>query len=191
MWLDARLALVARGETLLEQKARAMESEARRLRAIERRSRAAAEDALAALEMWTGRALVMAGDESLRRAPVAPAEVEVRMMSSFGVVYAGEVRVSARPAVTAGEGSAALDLAAAAAPHCVEAALEHAAARQALERLEAELMATTRRLRALERRWTPALEGARRELSLQLEESERDEAVRVRWAKGHAEGRSR
>jgi len=63
----------------------------------------------------------------------------------------------------------------------VEAGAHLAAVATALERIDAELAATTRRLRALERRWIPAHEEALAALSLALDESEREDAIRGRW----------
>lgn len=184
LWLDHRLEVAVRGQDLLERKRMAMELEWRRLSVIRTRAEAAWRGAYRTLSSWTARALVLAGHEQLRRVDAEPAGLEILLRSSFGVVYPAETRVSAAPARTlAGGGTSALELAARAAPPAVEAGIELAASRMAVERLEAELRATSLRLRAIEHRWVPALTEARRLLDLQLEEREREELVRSAWSR--------
>ena len=67
------------------------------------------------------------------------------------------------------------------------AAVAHGAAQRAAELVSAELEATTRRLRAIERRWIPRLEAALREVGRRLDEREREDAVRARWAQERLE----
>lgn len=71
--------------------------------------------------------------------------------------------------------------AAAAYGRAVEAGARFAAARAALDRMDAELASTARRLRALERRWILAHEEALAALALALDETEREDALRARW----------
>ena len=52
----------------------------------------------------------------------------------------------------------------------------------ALERVEAGLHGTALRRNAIQRRWIPAHEGALADLELTLEELEREDGARVRWA---------
>ena len=61
-------------------------------------------------------------------------------------------------------------------------AVEHAATRRAVTEVERELAATRRRLRVLERHWTPALSAALHDLDFELEERERDDLVHARWS---------
>ena len=102
---------------------------------------------------------------------------------SLGVAYPSdaEVRIPPTPDLIAPGGSSALPIAASAYGRAVEAGAHFAAARSALDRVEAELASTTRRLRALERRWIPAHEQALAALALELDEIEREDAVRARW----------
>jgi len=67
----------------------------------------------------------------------------------------------------------------------LDAAARHAAALTALRTIEAELLATRRRLRAVEDRWIPRLESTLARIRLALDEQERAEGVRLRWAAGH------
>jgi vacuolar-type H+-ATPase subunit D/Vma8 len=79
-------------------------------------------------------------------------------------------------------GGAALEPAAAAHRRAVEAAARYAAARSSHRRVAAELALTARRLRTIERRWLPEHERALVELELRLDEEEREESGRIRWA---------
>ena len=50
------------------------------------------------------------------------------------------------------------------------------------EAIEAELAATARRQRAIERRWIPEHETELRRIALTLDEREREDIARVKWA---------
>ena len=60
------------------------------------------------------------------------------------------------------------------------AAIRHAAAAEALRVIEAEVLATRYRLRAVRDRWIPRLEQALAEVTFALEEQERSDAARLR-----------
>jgi V/A-type H+/Na+-transporting ATPase subunit D len=62
------------------------------------------------------------------------------------------------------------------------AAAAAAAARAAHDAVERELVATSRRLRAIEHRWIPEHERALRELEITLAERELEDVVRARFA---------
>jgi V/A-type H+/Na+-transporting ATPase subunit D len=62
------------------------------------------------------------------------------------------------------------------------AAVRHAAAAEALRVVEAEVLATRYRLRAIEDRWIPRLQQALAEVTLALEEQELADAARLRLA---------
>ena len=49
---------------------------------------------------------------------------------------------------------------------------------------EAQLAATARRQRAIERRWIPEHEAELRRIALTLDEREREDIARVKWAVG-------
>ena len=78
--------------------------------------------------------------------------------------------------------SSALVLARRAYLHALTMGAEHAAASAALEAVHVEVATTRRRLRALQKRWTPRLEQAQRVLAEALEEAEREDGVRMRWS---------
>jgi V/A-type H+/Na+-transporting ATPase subunit D len=116
-----------------------------------------------------------------------PADVTVAWAGVMGVRYPVEATCHLPEASDAdrGPGTTALVEAAAAYRAAIQTAASHAAATAACRTVDAEVTATRRRLRAIADRWVPRLETALRELSSQLEETERAETVRLRWALAH------
>jgi vacuolar-type H+-ATPase subunit D/Vma8 len=74
--------------------------------------------------------------------------------------------------------------------HALEAGVRYAAVARALELVRTELAATKARQRALERRWVPLLSGELRHLEAELDELEREDAVRYHWPHARAEPRA-
>jgi len=95
--------------------------------------------------------------------------------------YVREVSVAPPPPLSALGASTAAVLAANAWCHATRNAARHAVALRADAELSAELARATRRLRALEKRWIPQHEAALAQLDLALDESQREQAARVRW----------
>jgi V/A-type H+/Na+-transporting ATPase subunit D len=185
-WLVRRLAVARRGADVMDQKRRGLLHERTRLVTIVGEARDAWETGVREAEVWLQRALLISGQRSLELASFhVPEQAEVRLtwQRSLGVVYPSdaEVRLPPTPDLIAPGGSSALPIAASAYGRAVEAGARFAAARSALDLVEAELAATTRRLRALERRWIPAHEQTLAALALELDETEREDAVRTRW----------
>ena len=185
-WLAHRLAVARRGADVLDQKRRGLLRERTRLVTIVGEARDTWEHAVREAEVWLQRALLISGQRSFELARFhVPEQAEVRLTwrRSLGVVYPSdaEVRLPSTPDLIAPGGSSALATAASAYGRAVEAGARFAAARSALDRVEAEFAATTRRLRALERRWIPAHEDALAALALGLDETEREDAIRGRW----------
>ena len=185
-WLVHRLAVARRGADVLDQKRRGLLRERTRLVTIVGEARDTWEHAVREAEVWLQRALLISGQRSLELASFhvpEQAEVHLTWQRSLGVVYPSdaEVRLPPTPDLIAPGGSSALPIAASAYGRAVEAGARFAAARSALDRVETEFAATTRRLRALERRWIPAHEQALAALALELDETEREDAVRARW----------
>ena len=185
-WLAHRLAVARRGAEVLDHKLRGLLRERVRLVAIVGETRDAWEQAVREAEQWLERALLISGQRSFELARFhVPEEADVRFgwRRSLGVSYPSEadVRLPPTPDLVAPGGSSALPAAASAYGRAVEAGARYAASKTALERVEAELAATTRRLRALERRWIPAHEDALAALVLALDETEREDALRGRW----------
>lgn len=186
VWLAERRRIAARGAEVLEQKVRVLVEEERRLRHLVEKSREAWEASCLEARRWLLRAALLGGERQLVLVAAhleGPLEVEVRWRGHMGVTYPAETQCrmpAAVPAATLGD-SAALGLAARAFRDAADRAVRHAATRYAHEVMTRELDVTRRRLRAIERRWIPALEAAARDLGLRLDEVEREDTVRVRW----------
>jgi V/A-type H+-transporting ATPase subunit D len=168
-------------------KLRALQAEQQRLRAEERRAAAEWADACHEAERWLLRAALLAGRRGVAAAvPARGAQVEVSWTVSMGVrhpsgavVRPGEAEETAAP-----WSSAAVPEAARAHRTALSAAARHGAAAFAVRRIDAEVLATRRRLRALEERWLPRLRDALHRLEVGLEEEELAEGGRLRWAHG-------
>lgn len=191
LWLEHRLQVAATGADLLDKKRRALVQEHRRLRVLARETQETWAQAAREADTWVNRAAVMAGDEKLEMMAAARprAQVAVRWRSSMGVAFASEAHLDLGPeAPLVSGGSAAADAALPAARRSVEAAVNDAVAQSALHRVARELAVTSRRHRALEHRWLPALAAASTRLAAVLDELEREEATRILWAKRHRGG---
>jgi V/A-type H+-transporting ATPase subunit D len=179
-----------RGAELLDEKQRALMRERRRLQPLAAEARRDWERLAVAAERWLTRAAVLGGQHQteLARTGSGPAEVTVRWRAILGVPcpFDAHVAVPVQAELSARGGSAALLAAADAHRRAVHAAVNLAMLEGALQRVEAELRATTLRRNAIEHRWIPAHEEALAALDLTLEELEREDAVRVRWATGQA-----
>lgn len=189
-WLAHRLAVARRGAELLEEKQRALLRERRRLEPLVADARREWERLAPAAERWLTRAAVVGGQQqiALARTVAGRADVTVRWRAILGVAcpFAAEVAVPAIPELSSRGGNAALLAAADAYRRAAQAAVDLAVLEGALRRVEAELRATTLRRNAIERRWIPAHEDALAALELTLEEVEREDGVRARWATGQA-----
>ncbi len=188
LWLARRLATARRGAEVLDEKRRALLREQTRLQAVVALAAGEREAAAQEADAWLERALLVGGRRALSLASsYVPALADLRLSwrSALGVLYPDEARVElpSSPCLIAPGGGSALPLATAAHGRAVEAAARYAAARVALDRVTEELQATTRRLRAVQRRWIPAHERALAALDLALDEAEREEAVRRRWVR--------
>lgn len=187
LWLTRRVELGRRGAEVLDLKRSSLLREQERLAA---RLAAAAEDwerRAHEAAAWNARAVALAGERRLRLAShhgTGKAAVSVSWKNALGAVFpAGATVETARaPDLVALGGGAAVSLSFAAHARALKAAATYAAARAALEAVSAELSATSRRLRAIETRWVPEHEAALARLELALDEAERDEITRVRWA---------
>ncbi len=187
LWLVRRLELARRGVEVLDQKRQTLLREQQRLSEVlaaaardwELKARAAAG--------WNDRALAIAGERRLRLAAAAGSsscEVEVEWRNALGTVFPAVASVHPGPErdfVALGGGSV-VAFAAQAHAEAVAAAAGYAAARAAHEAITVELAATTRRQRAIERRWIPEHEAALQRIELALDEREREDIARVKWA---------
>ena len=185
LWLLARLDVARRAADLLERKERLLRSEADRLGQLATRTARRWATSCRDAERWTGRAVLVGGREALRHTD-PPASAELGWRNTMGLSYPDEAacRLSGDPPVASA--NPALGPAVTANRRALEAAVEHAAADYALARVTAELATTRRRRRALTERWIPELERTLASVESRLEELEREEHVRVRWALRHA-----
>jgi V/A-type H+-transporting ATPase subunit D len=194
LWLRRRLAIARRGQDALEQKRGALVRQLEEAETLLRETRREWDEAARAAEVWWQRAGVLVGERQLelaRETVPARADVTLAWRNALGVVYPSVVSVS----LPSGEpplacGSAALLYTAQAHRRALEAAAHLATAELTRERTARELGATTRRLRALERRWIPEHEQALSKLSLALDETEREDAARVRWVAQRPDART-
>jgi V/A-type H+-transporting ATPase subunit D len=190
-WLLRRLAVAEHGADLLDQKLRLLHAERQRLSVHAQRTGETWQAAARVADTWLVRAALLGGQRGIRLATApATAEVQVTWTDLMGVRYPSEVRCTAAPSDpgAAPPDNAALVAAAEAHRRAVEAAAGHAAAAAAVRVLEAEEVATRRRLRAIEDRWIPRLQRALEQIQLGLEEQEHAEGVQLRWAAARQQG---
>ena len=185
-WLVRRLEVARRGADVLDQKRRALLAERRRLAAqLDQAERQWLECARLAIDANL-RALALAGERQLRLAAGGNREVaEIRITGRrvIGTVVPVLDKLRAPdPADLLPIGGPSVALSAAAHARALEAAAAYAAVRAGHEAVTNELAVTSRRLRAIERRWIPRHEQALARLEFSLDESEREDIARVRWA---------
>jgi V/A-type H+-transporting ATPase subunit D len=182
-----RLEVARRGTDVLDQKRRTLLRERERTAHEVATAAAAWEEQAREAAHQNARALALAGERRLRLAAAdsgGPAGVDVTWRSAIGTVIPDEVTVDLPdpPNFVSLGGGSVVALAAAAHRRALRAGAAYAAARAAHDAIESELASTTRRLRAIERRWIPDHESALRQLELQLAEHELEDLVRVRFA---------
>ena len=185
IWLLARLEIAARGAALLDRKRQVLLREQQRLRA-ELRDAQLAWKAAADVERWTVRSAILDGSRRLgmlARHVHGYAELELSWSNLMGarLPAAQRVELPEAPPLSALGGSAATVLLERACRDATLAAVRCAVAERAEAEVSAELARAVRRLRALENRWIPQHEQALAQLDLALDESQREQAARVRW----------
>lgn len=190
-WLQRRLTTARRAAELLRGKLRVLQREQESAR--READSAAGEWAAtwAEAETWLVRAVLLGGRRALVHAAASePAEVDVVWRVSMGVRHPVAATVhGGRTAPTAAlPGNAALVQAATAHRAALAAAARYAAAAEARRRIDAEVTATRRRLRAVEDRWIPRLTGLLHQVEESLAEAELAEGNRLRWAHGVSRG---
>ena len=184
LWLHRRMATAELGSDQLGRKLRVLLQEHARLT----RQRDDAErvwlDAVALARRWQLRAGVLGGQEAYAvGSPVDPVQVQVRWTSVVGVTIPGRPeRVGPPPPQADVAANSAVLAAAEAFSAALQAAAELAVAAEAARRVEAELALTRRRVRALDRRWLPALRTALAALEQSLELAEQEDGSRLRRA---------
>lgn len=192
LWLRRRLGTAEHAVDLLDRKVRILRTEQERLRMLAERTGAEWEARCRRAEQWLARAAALGGEREILLATIAPgAEVDIEWGSVMGARY--PVRAHCRLPEPSGQertpGTVALDEAVAAYREVVAAGMAHAVAQEACRVVDAEVAETRRRLRALTDRWVPRLDTAVHALDERLEENERAETTRIRWAAAHLDRR--
>jgi V/A-type H+-transporting ATPase subunit D len=186
-WLAARIATAEHAHDLLEQKRSVLigaeREAAARAAAATARWYASATDAA----RWLERSAMLDGERPRRLAHAhagAPATMSFRWQTTMGVGVPADASVVLAPPVDAAllAGGAALTSAMSAHRAALDAALRAAVENAAHRRLAAELVATVRRVRAIESRWLPLHERSLAALEQTLDENDRSEGARIRWA---------
>ena len=188
LWLLAHLDAAHRGRDLLDRKHQLLRREQQRLALVADDRCEAWERAAASAQRWSLRAGILGGTvtTNLFAAAIAGhAAVTISWANTMGVRHPDDARCSfpALAPAAAVAGNAALAPAAEAHRTALEAAAAAAVAVSALRRIQDELQATQRRLRAIERHRIPSLERSLHQLQFRLDEVEREERVVTRWAR--------
>jgi V/A-type H+-transporting ATPase subunit D len=191
LWLESRLAAGRSAADLLDRRLRLLLGEQERFRRLEERTGERWRAAWRLADEWALRAAVLSGPRELGQCVAdQPATVAIAWDAVMGVRF--PARAVCRPAQLStqdrGPGSAALVRTMAAVTEAVQAAADHAAAAAARATIEAEVAANRRRLRAVTHRWLPQLETALASLKRAMEETERAETLRLRWAADRRSG---
>jgi V/A-type H+-transporting ATPase subunit D len=182
-WVLDRLDLAERGVTLLEQKLHLLTALKEELQRRAEQSRRDWHQACREADMWGLRAVLLGGQDAIDLAvTTTTASVTVQWAVTAGVRYA-DVAACQLPAeddpavIYATSASVQANRAYRAA---VVAAARCAAAHSAFRAVEKEVYTTRLRARALSRHWLPLLQQELARIELELEEGDRDGAVRVR-----------
>lgn len=185
-WLVGRLEIARRGAELLDRKRQALLREQAAVRAEVAIARDAWREAAANAALWTSRAAMLDGAgrvELLARHVDAQASLQLSWSNLMGarLPAVDQISVPDPPPLSALGGSSATVIAARACREATHAAARCAVAERADAELSSELARAARRLRALQQRWIPQHEQALAQLDLALDESQREQAARVRW----------
>jgi V/A-type H+/Na+-transporting ATPase subunit D len=187
-WLTARIATAEHARDVLEQKRTVLigaeRDAAARAAGATARWHAIAGDAA----RWLERSAILDGERPRRLAHVhagGPAAMSFSWQTTMGVGVPTDASVVLAPSPDAAllPGGAALTSAISAHRAALDAALLAAVENAAHERLAAELVATVRRVRAIESRWLPLHQQALAALEQTLDENDRAEGARIRWAR--------
>jgi V/A-type H+/Na+-transporting ATPase subunit D len=181
LWLTRRLQVARRGADLLDRKLRILQAELARFREAEARTATEWDRCCADAERWLLRASMLGGQRAVRLAADGQAAtVTIPYAVTMGVRHPADP-ACAVPAPITWDGPT-LTRTRQAHAAALQAAVRHAAAAEALRVIEAEVLSTRHRLRAIEDRWIPRLEQALAEVTLALEEQELADAARLRLA---------
>ncbi len=183
LWVLDRLDLAERGVTLLEQKLHSLIALQEELQGKAEQSRHDWRQACREADMRGLRAVLLGGHNAIEMAvTTAPASITVQWAVTAGVRYPDVAACVLPP-----ENDPAViypTSASVQATHAyraaVVAAAKCAAAQSALKTVLQEVYTTRLRTRALSRHWLPLLRRELARIELELEEEDRDGAIRVR-----------
>ncbi len=184
-WLNHRLRTARQGADLLDHKLRVLRTERERLALQEERTARAWDAASREADSWLLRGVLLGGERAVRLSSDGGlADVRIVWEQRMGVRFPAEATCTpSEPSPdTPSVANAALLMARESHRRALEAAVQHAVVEAAVRVLQAEELATRRRLRAIEDRWIPRLQEALAEVQLRLEEEEHSDGVRLRWA---------
>ena len=184
-WLLHRLETAERGIELLDRKLQILRGEQRRYQLASEQTRAAWYQQCRNADSWLLRAALLGGEHATRLAVSGDlADVRISWATAMGVRYpaSGDYAFTDRFVTATVATNAAVLEASRACREALDAAVRHAVTDAALRTVTVEIAATGRRRRAIDDRWIPALSAALHETELTLEELERADAVRLRWA---------
>lgn len=190
VWLQRRLTLAEASASLLEQKLKVLRAEEGHYRLLAQRSKEEWERSCRSAESALVRASLIGGQRGLRAGiDGSPAEVSVTWAIKMGTRHpeTAECRWADGGSDAAGLPDVAVIGARRQLRDAAEAAVRHAAAQEAYDSISREVALTSHRLRAVQDRWLPRLNEAMRVLDLALDENERAEGTRLRWASAELE----
>lgn len=185
--LRRRAATATRGRDVLDQKRAVLQHELPAARAAAERARAELRPVLDDAQALLVRAAILSGADELERVAAsqqARASVALRWESVMGVPVPHVDSVEIPPPPDAGPlgTSATMDVAIERFRAALRAAAVAAAAAARHRRLLEDARRTARRVAALDHVWLPLLHDQIRQVAATLEEVERDELARARWA---------
>jgi V/A-type H+-transporting ATPase subunit D len=190
IWLIGRLRLGRRAADLLDRKLSILRTEQERLRRRAHQAGARWQECWREADEWAFRNALMGTSREIRLcAPIEPTHVAIEWSATMGVRYPAAT-ICDFPSESSSDrtaGTAAVVEARRAFHAAVEAAMAAAAANAAASIVDEEVAATRRRLRAINDRWLPRLESALVTRNHDLDESEREENFRLRWAADRAQ----
>ncbi|MFI7063586.1 V-type ATP synthase subunit D [Kribbella sp. NPDC050124] len=180
--LTARLTTAQRAVALLDRKQRALAAECERLELAAVRAAEAFEEQARVASGWLRRGTALDGLRAIYASmPKATTEAGIGYDVTMGVRHPTRTDVRFGPRAEP-PGSSALAYTLQAHRDAVVAAVRLAAAQRSVSLVAAELALTRQQQRALELRWIPKLEQRLAELAQRLDETDREENVRLRWA---------
>jgi V/A-type H+-transporting ATPase subunit D len=185
IWLLDRLRTAERAVELLDHKLTLLRTWERQAQRASEQAEAAWTEQCRQAETWQTRALMLGGQRALRVVGAAPpAEVRVGWRTSMGlhVPSEGGCRFTDPPATSPTPSSTALVLAAEAHRAALTSAVQSAVARAALAAVRSEIALTSRRRRAIQNSRIPTLTRCLATIEMALDELERGDAARLRWA---------